>query len=105
MNSVEDRLGHLDAQIAGLKSQAERDLAFEETQARAAIEDARKKILAAAEQEILTATVQARRQIQQYAAELAIDQAAKKLVVSAETDRLLVQEFTNRLAGRRGEEN
>ena len=105
LNSVEDRLGELDAKIAGLKAQAESDLALEETRARAEIEEARRKILAAAEQEISTATAQARRQIQQYAAELAVDQAAKKLVVSSETDRLLVQEFTNRLAGRRGEQN
>ncbi len=63
------------------------------------MEDEKKKILAAAEQEISSATVQAQRQIQQYAAELAIEQAAKKLVVSAETDRLLVQGFARRLAG------
>ncbi len=105
LNSVEGRLSQLDAQIAGLKTQAESDLAAEETRVRATIEDERKKILAAAEQEISAATAQARRQIQQYAAELAVDQAAKKLVVSAETDRLLVQEFANRLAGKRGEEN
>ena len=41
----------------------------------------------------------AQRQIQQYAADLAIDQAARKLVVTAETDRLLVQSFARRLTG------
>ena len=41
----------------------------------------------------------AQRQIQQYAAELAIDQAARKLVITAETDRLLVQSFARRLTG------
>jgi F-type H+-transporting ATPase subunit b len=41
----------------------------------------------------------AHRQIQQYAAELAIDQAAHKLVVTAETDRLIVQSFARRLTG------
>jgi hypothetical protein len=35
----------------------------------------------------------ARREIQKYAAELAIEQAARKLVVTAETDRLLVESF------------
>jgi F-type H+-transporting ATPase subunit b len=39
----------------------------------------------------------ARRAIQKYAAELAIEQAAKKLVVTAETDRLLVASFAARL--------
>ena len=105
LNSVEGRLAELDKQIAGLKLQAEHDLAAEETRVRAAIEDERKKILAASEQEITAATAQARRQIQQYAAELAVDQAAKKLVVSAEADRLLIREFANRLVGKSGEQN
>ena len=105
LSSVEGRLSQLDGRIAAMRSQAETDLAAEEQRVRAAIEDERKKILAAAEQEIAAATAQAHRQIQQYAAELAVDQAAKKLVVSAETDRLLVQEFANRLTGKRGGEN
>ena len=105
LNNVEGRLKLLDTQIAGLKAQAETDLAAEEVRVRAAIEEDRRKILQSAEQEIASATAQARRHIQQYAAELAVDQAAKKLVVSAETDRLLVQEFANRLTGKRGEEN
>lgn len=99
MNSVEDRLSKLDEQIAGLRSQAEKDWALEEQRVRAAVEDEKQKILAAAEQEIATATIQARRQIQQFAADLAIDQAAKRLVVDAETDRLLVQNFARRLSG------
>ena len=105
LNKVEDRLSHLDAEIAAMHAQAEAGLTAEENRVRAAIEDESRKIAAAAEAEIAAATAQARRQIQQYAAELAVDQAAKKLVVSAETDRLLVQEFANRLTGRRGSEN
>ncbi len=105
LNSVEGRLSQLDGQIAKLRSKAESDLAIEEVRVREALKTERKKILAAAEQEISSATAQARRQIQQYAAELAVDQAAKKLTVSAETDRLLVQEFAARVVGRRGEEN
>lgn len=105
LTSVEGRLGQLDAQIAALRSQAEKDLAMEEVRIKASLEGEREKVLAAAEQEIIAATAQARREIQQFAAELAVDQAAKKLVVSAETDRLLVQEFANRLTGKRGGEN
>jgi F-type H+-transporting ATPase subunit b len=99
LNSVEARLGKLDEQIAGMREQAEKDSAREEQRIKASVEEEKKKILLAAEQEIAAATVQARRQIQQYAADLAIDQAAKKLVVSAETDRLLVQDFARRLIG------
>ncbi len=99
MNSVEDRLSKLDGQIAAMRSQAEKDWAAEEQRVKASVEEEKGKILVAAEQEIAAATALARRQIQQFAADLAIDQAAKKLVVSAETDRLLVQSFARRLTG------
>ena len=97
MNSIEDRLGQLDGQIAGMRAQAEKDMAADEQRMKAAVEDEKVKILAAAEQEIAAATLHAHRQLQQYAADLAIDQAAKKLVINAETDRLLVQSFAHRL--------
>jgi F-type H+-transporting ATPase subunit b len=99
LGNVEARLAKLDEQIAAMRAQAEKDAQADEQRIKASVEEEKKKILTAAEQEIATATVQARRQIQQYAAELAVDQAAKKLVVTAETDRLLVQEFARRLGG------
>ena len=99
LSSVEDRLAHLDAQIAGMKAQAERDSASDEARIKASIEEETKKILATADQEIAAASMHAQRQLQQYAAELAIEAAAKKLVISAETDRLLVQSFARRLSG------
>jgi F-type H+-transporting ATPase subunit b len=99
LNSVEARLNKLDEQIAAMRAQAEKDAAADEQRIKASVEEEKQKILTAAEQEIATATVNAHRQLQQYAAELAIEQAAKKLVVSAETDRLLVQQFARRLAG------
>jgi F-type H+-transporting ATPase subunit b len=99
LNNVEQRLGKLDEQIAAIRVQSEKDAAADEQRIKAAVEDEKQKILAAAEQEIAAASTHARRRIQEYAAELAIDQAAKKLVVSAETDRLLVQSFARRLTG------
>lgn len=99
LTSVEARLSKLDGQIAEMRAQAEKDAALDEQRIKAAVEDEKKKILQAAEQEITSATSQARRELQQYAADLAIDQAAKKLVVTAETDRLLVQNFARRLTG------
>ncbi|MEG9436552.1 ATP synthase F0 subunit B [Edaphobacter sp. HDX4] len=97
LGSVEARLSKLDEQIATMRAQAEKDAQIEEQRMKASVEEEKQKILAAAEQDIAAASAQARRQIQQYAADLAIDQAAKKLVVSAETDRVLVQEFARRL--------
>lgn len=99
MNSIEDRLASLDGQIEAMRAQSEKDSAADELRIRAQIEDERSKILASADVEIAAATAQAHRQLQQFAAELAIDQAARKLVISAETDRLLVQGFARRLAG------
>jgi F-type H+-transporting ATPase subunit b len=99
LNSVEERLSKLDEQIAAMRMQAEKASALDEQRIKASVEEDKQKILAAAEQDIAAATALARRQIQQYAAELAIDQAARKLVVTAETDRLLVQGFARRLMG------
>jgi F-type H+-transporting ATPase subunit b len=105
LSSVEARLAKLDEQIAGMKQQAEADLAREEKRIQAGLEEEQKKIVDAAEAEIVAATAAARREIQNYAAELAIDQAAKKLVVTAETDRLLVENFARRLGAEVGGEN
>jgi F-type H+-transporting ATPase subunit b len=99
LSGVEARLSKLDEQIAAMRAQAEKASAADEKRIKASVEEEKQKILTAAEQEIASATTHARRQLQQYAAELAIDQAAQKLVVSAETDRLLVQAFASRLAG------
>ena len=105
LNGVEDRLSALDGQIAEMKAQSERDSAADEARIKATVEEERTKILASADQEIAAATMHAQRQLQQYAAELAIEQAARKLVVSAETDRLLVQSFARRLGETKGGDN
>jgi F-type H+-transporting ATPase subunit b len=99
LSGVEARLAKLDGEIAAMRAQADKDSAFDEQRIKASLEEETKKILAAAEQEIAAATVHARRDIQKFAAELAIEQAARKLVISAETDRLLVQNFARRLGG------
>ncbi|HEV2645034.1 MAG TPA: ATP synthase F0 subunit B [Acidobacteriaceae bacterium] len=97
LGAVEDRLARLDGEIAAMRAQSETDSARDEVRIKASVEEETKKILAAAEQEIAAATLHAQKQLQQHAAELAIEQAARKLVVSAETDRLLVQGFAERL--------
>jgi F-type H+-transporting ATPase subunit b len=99
LSAVEERLAKLDGEIAAMHSKSEQDSIHDEQRIKAALEDEKKKILASAEQEIAAATMHAQKQLQQHAAELAIEQAARKLVVSAETDRLLVQSFASRLNG------
>ncbi len=105
LNSVEARLSKLDDQIAAMRSHAEADSAKEEQRLRANVEEEKSKILAAAESEIQSATATARRDIQQFAAGLAIEQAARKLVVTAETDRLLIENFARHLTGESGGQN
>jgi F-type H+-transporting ATPase subunit b len=105
LNSVEARLAKLDDQIAAMRAQAETDSAKEEQRIRASVEEEKSKILAAAEAEIQSATATARRDIQQFAAGLAIEQAARKLVVTAETDRLLIENFARHLTGENGGHN
>jgi F-type H+-transporting ATPase subunit b len=97
LGAVEQRLAKLDEQIAAMRTQAEKEGAREEQRIQANIEDEKAKILAAAEAEIASATALARREIQKYAAELAVEQAARKLVVSVDTDRMLVEDFAQRL--------
>jgi F-type H+-transporting ATPase subunit b len=105
LNSVEARLSKLDEQIAAMRAQAEADSARDAQRIRASVEEEKSRILAAAEAEIHMATTMARREIQQFAAELAIEQAARKLIVTAETDRLLVESFARQLTGKPGGQN
>ena len=105
LGSVEERLAKLDGEIAAMRAHAEQEAAREEQRFRAAVEEEKRNILAAAEQEIAAATIHARQQLKQQAAELAIEQAARKLVVTAETDRLLVQDFADRLTGEKKGQN
>ena len=107
LDSVEARLSKLDEQIAGMHKQAEIDSAHEEQRIKESVADQTRKILVDAEAEITAATAAARRDIQKYAAELAIEQAARKLVVTAETDRLLVESFAHKLGmtGDKGGQN
>jgi F-type H+-transporting ATPase subunit b len=105
LKSVEQRLSRLDDEIGSMRSNAEQDAAREEQRFRASVEEEKRKILAAAEQEIAAATIHAQQLLKQHAAELAIEHAARKLVVSAETDRLLVQGFAERLTGEKKGQN
>lgn len=97
LNSVEDRLSKLDEQIAAMKTQADADSKRDELRIQARLEEEKQGIIAAAEAEIHSATSLARREIQRYAAELAIENASQKLNVTAEIDRMLLANFAQNL--------
>lgn len=105
LNAVEARLSKLDSEIGRMRTESEEAASREEQRIKQNIEEEKAKIVAAAEQEIATASSQAQREIQRFAAELAIKQAAQKLVVTAETDRLLVASFAHKLGGDKGGQN
>jgi len=94
---VEGRLSRLDAEIAGMRREADENAKAEEQRLLAAGEEERRRIVASAEQEIEMAANTARRELKSYVGELAIELAEKKIRVSKDTDEALVRAFTAQL--------
>ena len=107
LRAVEERLSHLDSEIAAVREQAERDSANDEARIRQTMEDEKKKIVTAAEQEITAAGAAAERRLRKFAAELAVDRATSRLHLTEGDDRTLIQEFAASLGsnGSRGGRN
>jgi F-type H+-transporting ATPase subunit b len=85
-----------------MRGTAEEQGRAEEQRLLAATEEEKKKIMQAAEQEISAASAAAQRDLQQFAAELAVNLAEKRISVSEDTDRHLVREFTQSIGNGRG---
>ena len=99
LKAVEVRLGRLDQEIEALRQRAEHEGANDEQRIKQSIEDERKKIVAAAEQEIAAASATAERSLRQFAAELAMDRAMGRLHLTEQQDRDLIHEFATGLEG------
>lgn len=99
LQDIEARLSKLDQDIASMKIQAEQDAEAEDRRLRAATEEEKNKILQTAEQEINSASNMARRDLKQYAAELAVALAEKRITVDDAADKDLVREFASQLDG------
>jgi F-type H+-transporting ATPase subunit b len=97
LKEIEVRLSRLDTEIAEMRKRAESEASAEEERIRASIDEEKQKILLAAEQEVGQAANAARRELQKYAAELAIDIARQRIHVDAAGDRLLVADFAQQL--------
>lgn len=91
--AVETRLSGLDKEIAALRAQVEQDSLQDEVRIKAAFEQESARVIASAEQEIEVAALHARRALQTFAADLAIDQAARQMVLTPEADQALIAEF------------
>ena len=95
---IESRLSRLGAEIAGMSAAAEKEAAAEGVRIKAAAEEDARKIVESAEQEIAAAAKLARRELTNYAANLAVSLAARQIKVDTATDQALVRGFANELS-------
>lgn len=91
--SVEERLARLDAEIKGIKTQAQQDAVEKEKQMRATLEQEKQSILESSVQEIAAASSKAQSQLKRMTAELAIERAKQNIAITADADRSLVETF------------
>lgn len=93
LSAIESKLAGLGAEIDQIRAHVEQESKQDEVRIKASIEEEKTRIVAAAEQEINVAATHARRGLQNFAADLAIEQAAKQLNLTPETDQALIAEF------------
>jgi F-type H+-transporting ATPase subunit b len=99
LTDIESRLSRLDSEIAAMNQQAERDTAEEQARIKAATEEDVRKVIEAAEQEIVAAGKVARRELTRYAADLAISLAQTQIQVNDAQDEVLLRDFARQLSG------
>jgi F-type H+-transporting ATPase subunit b len=99
LGEIETRLRQLDVEIGRMQSTAESEATAEEGRIQKAAEDDVRKVVLAAEQEIAAAAKQARRELSNHTASLAIALASKQINVDSNTDQVLVRTFAAKLAG------
>jgi F-type H+-transporting ATPase subunit b len=98
LGDIETRLSRLDSEIAGMRATAEKDAVAEEVRIKAAAEEDARKIVESAEQEIAAAAKLARRELTNFAADLAVSLAARQIKVDTATDQALVRGFAQELS-------
>ena len=101
LGEVEQRLSKLDQEIALIRTQSEAEIRRDEALMKDQLAQEKTKIIAAAEQEIASASSHAQRNLKQYAAALAVEQAARSLNLTADADRALVANFAAGLGSKR----
>lgn len=102
---VEERLSKLDVEIETIRQQSERDSAEDQRRIHESLEAEKQRLMASVDQEIEAAGANARRELKQYAASLAIDRAMSEIRLTPDQDRALVRSFGSNLpAGNHHEE-
>jgi len=102
MSAVEAKLAGLDKEIAAFRAQVEQDSLEDEKRIQAALKEDSERIVAAAEQEIGAAAAHARRTLQRFAADLAVERATQQVALTPEADRALIHEFIGQVAATDG---
>lgn len=97
LSEIENRLRRLDVEIGQMQASAEKEATAEEIRIQKAAEEDIRKILLAAEQEIAAAAKQARRELTNHTAGLAIALASKQIEVDSDTDQALIRSFATTL--------
>jgi F-type H+-transporting ATPase subunit b len=105
LKAVEEKLLKLDDDVAAMRQQMEEESKQDEARIKAAIVDETARVVAAAEQEIVSAAGLARRGLQRFAADLAIEQATRQLVLTPETDKALITDFVASAGSAQGGKN
>jgi F-type H+-transporting ATPase subunit b len=98
LSEIEARLSRLDTEISTMRASADQEAAAEEARIQAAAQEDARKIVESAEQEIVAAGKQVRRELTVYAADLAVSLAKKQIHVDASTDQQLVRGFADQLS-------
>jgi F-type H+-transporting ATPase subunit b len=99
LSAIEAKLSGLDGEISKIRAQVEAESREDETRIKSTIQEESARIVASAEQEIDMSVTQARRSLRNFAADLAIGEAAREMVLTPETDRALIAEFLDGVAG------
>lgn len=99
LSAIEAKLSGLDGEIGQIRAQVEAESREDETRIKSTIQEESVRIVASAEQEIDLSVTQARRSLRNFASDLAIGEAAKNMALTPETDRALIAEFLNGVAG------
>jgi len=97
LNQIESRLAKLDTEIAGIRTESEKQAVAEEQRIRVSAEKDKHKVVEGAKAEIDAIARNARRELKSYAASLAVDIAAKRIHVDERSDEALVREFVDQL--------
>ncbi len=95
---IENRLRQLDVEIGRMQATAEKEADAEEGRIQTAAEEDIRKVVLAAEQEIVAAAKQARRELATHTADLAIALARQQINVDSAADQVLVRTFASKLA-------